>query len=531
MNHKKKSSVFLLGVFLFVTQILQAQNERPNILLIIADDASRTSFGAYGSNFVETPNFDRLANKGILFTNAFTSNPKCSPSRASLLTGRYSWQLEEACNHNPFLSDRWLFYPSLLEKDGYFVGFTGKGWGPGIYKNELQGGDFRVQHNPAGHAFNNKTLKPPYNGISNIDYVENFRTFLKEKADDKPFCFWMGVKEPHRGYESGSGAKEGKVLTEIIPQSFLGDNEIVRGDLSDYAVEVEWFDKQIGQSIKLLEENGFLENTLIVVTSDHGMPFPRIKGQIYDEGFHVPLVISWRAGIKKNCVISDFINFADIAPTITEAAGVPIPQSMTGKSFLDILLSKKEEQEKDSRDYTLVGKERHDLGRTDGELISVSYPVRAIRNAQFLYIRNFKTDRWPAGDPEFGFMNCDNSPTKTYILKHNSSAEDMRNFELCFGKRPEEELYDVNSDPDCIVNLAGNRQYAKIKRQLWKKLKKELTLQHDPRIMGKGEIFDFYPNRNISKAKELYGERFYDPVMRFIREYPCKKNLIPEDYY
>ena len=530
MNLKNKSCAFFFGMSLFVTHTLQAQNERPNVLIIIADDASRTSFGAYGCNYAKTPNLDRLANEGVLFTNAYTSNPKCSPSRASLLTGRYSWQLEEACNHNPFLTDRWEFYPSLLENDGYFVGFTGKGWGPGIYKNELQGGYYRVQHNPAGHAFNSKILKPPYKGISNIDYAENFKTFLDKKSDSNPFCFWLGTKEPHRGYELGSGKKEGKVLSEITPQPFFPDNEIIRGDLADYAVEVEWFDKQIGKSIKLLEEKGLLENTLIIVTSDHGMPFPRVKGQIYDEGFHVPFVVRWNGNTKGKRTVTDFINFADVAPTILEAAAIPIPQSMTGKSFLDILLSPEEGRLKDSRDYTLVGKERHDIGRTDGDLISVGYPVRAIRNDQFLYVKNFKPNRWPVGDPEYGYLNCDNSPTKTYILKHNSSEEEIQYFNLCFGKRPEEELYDINSDPDCILNLAENKKYEKIKRQLWQKLKKELVLQNDPRIMGKGEIFDFYPYRDISTAKKLYGEKFYDPVEDFIRRYPDKKEVLPENY-
>ena len=114
------------------TKVLSA-SDRPNILFIIADDASRDSFGAYGCEYIKTPNFDRIAREGVRFDQTYNCNPKCAPARACLLTGRYSWQLEEACNHNPFLSSNWSFFPFLLEDAGYFVGFTGKGWGPGIH--------------------------------------------------------------------------------------------------------------------------------------------------------------------------------------------------------------------------------------------------------------------------------------------------------------------------------------------------------------------------------------------------------------
>ncbi|MGB0761982.1 MAG: sulfatase-like hydrolase/transferase, partial [Rubripirellula sp.] len=179
LHFTNKYSNFGLVVLAFILKphlapILAAESpvtaKRPNILFIIADDASRDSMGVYGSTYVETPNFDRIAREGVLFTQAYNCNPKCAPARACLLTGRYSWQLQEACNHNPFLSDRWAFYPFLLEDAGYCVGYTGKGWGPGEFSG-YDASRTKDKLNPAGHPFQTRKLKPPYKGINNNDYA------------------------------------------------------------------------------------------------------------------------------------------------------------------------------------------------------------------------------------------------------------------------------------------------------------------------------------------------------------------------
>ena len=178
--------VFLTFTACFCAKLEAAQ--RPNILFIIADDASRDSFGVYGSTNVKTPGLDRIAREGVLFTHAYNCNPKCAPARACLLTGRYSWQLEEACNHNPFLSSKWQFYPYLLEQTGYHIGCTGKGWGPGKWQRPDKLKEVKSA-NPAGYPYNKIRLKPPYQGIANIDYAANFEAFLKTVPSDAPFCF------------------------------------------------------------------------------------------------------------------------------------------------------------------------------------------------------------------------------------------------------------------------------------------------------------------------------------------------------
>jgi len=496
---------------------------RPNILFIIADDASRDSFGAYGSTWVKTPGFDRIAQEGVLFTQAYDCNPKCAPSRACLLTGRYSWQLEEACNHQPILSNKWVFYPWLLENAGYEIGYTGKGWGPGVWKG---GGVAKAKgDNPAGHAWNRIHHKPPYKGISGLDYAANFAAFLDARDKKKPFCFWLGTWEPHRSYEHNSWKRDGRDISKVTVPPYLPDNKTVRGDLADYAIEVEWFDHHIVRALKYLESRGLLDDTLIIATSDHGMPFPRVKGQIYEDGFHVPFAARWGGKIKSGRSVSDFITFPDLAPTLMELAGVPAPKQMTGSSFAKQLLSEKSGRIDPARDHTLLGKERHDIGRTDGELLSVGYPARAIRTDAFLYVRNFKPNRWPVGDPKYGFMNCDSSPTKHYLTRKSPENKNNPYFLLAFGKRPAEELYRITDDPSCMKNLAADPDFAKVKSRLWKQLESELKTQGDPRILGGGDIFDYYPYWNVKRQQKLYKRPDWNPIKIFEEKYG--KPVIP----
>lgn len=448
---------------------------QPNILLVIADDWSYGHASVFNVPWIRTPAFDRVAREGVLFRNAFTSNPKCSPSRASILTGRNSWQLKEAMNHNSIFPPEFPVYPDILEQAGYFVGYTGKGWGPGEWR---VGGRKR---NPAGPEFNRYRLKPPYNGISVVDYARNFEDFLSKRPAGKPFCFWLGTHEPHRAYEEGSGVRAGKDPKLVLLPPYYPDADLIRRDILDYAVEVEWFDQHLERVLKKLEEIGELDNTLIVVTSDNGMPFPRVKGQIYEHAFHMPLAIRWGAVSPGGRVVDDFINFRDLAPTFLEAAGLTPPPSMTGRSFLDILKSAKSGWIDPSRNLMLVGKERHDLGRPN----DWGYPVRAIRTPEWLYVRNYEPDRWPVGNPETGYRNCDDGPTKFFILRRFD-----RYYKLCFGKRPAEELYRVDQDPDCVNNLAYDPKFVDIKRQLRERMEQLLRQEGDPRMLGNAAFFD-----------------------------------------
>lgn len=291
---------------------------RPNILFCIADDASYPHMGAYGCDWVKTPGFDRVAKNGILFNNAYTPNAKCAPSRCCIITGRNSWQLEEAANHWPFFPAKFKTYPETLTENGYHVGFTGKGCQP-LRIRKVNGKTRQL----CGTGYQKKRTTPPAKGISPCDYAANFEQFLQDKPADKPFCFWYGGLEPHRKYEFKAGiTKGGKKLSDIddVPD-FWPDTKLVRTDMLDYAYEIEYFDKHLQRMIDKLEDMGQLDNTLVVVTSDNGMPFPRAKGQEYEYSNHMPLAVMWKNGIKKpGRIVDDFVSFIDFAPTFLDLA-------------------------------------------------------------------------------------------------------------------------------------------------------------------------------------------------------------------
>lgn len=463
------------------TNKLLKSKKRPNILFAIMDDASH--MGAYGHKFVNTPNFDWVASKGILFNNAYTTNPKCAPSRASICTGMHTWQLEEACCHDVItFPSSFKTFPELLSKGGYHVGYTGKGWGPGNWQETRK-------WNPAGPCYNKYKLTPPERtNISDCDYAENFRYFLKEKGDDQPFYFWYGGFEPHRHYVPGEGRRHGKSIDNIqnLPIYWPND-DIVKEDLLDYAYEIDYFDLQLGKILNILREQDELDNTIIVVTSDNGCPFPRVKGQMYHQDFNLPLAICYPRLNNGGREEDSFISFTDFAPTFMEAAGLKLDEQFSGKSFYSQIVSTDRKQSFEGREFVTMGRENHDSGRKG----DVGYPVRCIRKGEYLYVRNFEPNRWPAGNPETFFGNCDGSPTKDLILDMYDEGNHVY-YDFCFGKRPLEELFNIDEDPDCVNNLADLEIYNEVCNNLWHILESYLKETNDPRVIGKGYIFDKY---------------------------------------
>ena len=236
--------------------LAEKAEKQPNILFCIADDASLQHMSAYGmSQYVKTPHFDRVAREGLLFANAYTPNPKCSPSRAMILTGRNLWQLEEAGNHAPSFPAKFTTFVEALSQNGYQVGYTGKGWPPGN-PGAINGKARQL----TGPAYNTLKLQAPTRAVSAVNYAANLEAFLDKKPQDQPFCFWYGGHEPHRVYAYGSGVALGKKkLSDInnLPP-FWPDTEQVRNDILDYAYEVEYFDQHIGKMLALLEKRGEL---------------------------------------------------------------------------------------------------------------------------------------------------------------------------------------------------------------------------------------------------------------------------------
>ena len=485
-------------------------NQRPNILFAFADDQSwlHTSFA--GDSNTKTPHFDRIARDGVYFTHCFSACPSCTPSRSAVLTGQDIWRLKQAgVLYGSIPADLPLF-PLLLSDAGYHVGYTGKGWVPG---DPFALG---LPRYPIGKEYNDATNRFVVPGLNDQDYAENFRRFLNDRPKNAPFFFWFGCKEPHRVYEDGIGKRLGKTTDNVQVPKFFPDDDVVRSDILDYCVEIEYFDRQLGQMLRQLEEVDELDNTIVVVTSDNGMPFPRCKTTLYDWGVRMPMAIRWHQ-IPPNRKIDDFVSLTDLAPTFLEAAGLAIPQSMTGKSLLAMLRSANQGRVEPTRDSVITAVERHTWCRPDG----ATYPSRAIRNYDFLYIRNFAPDRWPTGGPTFVSSNktfhgdVDACPTKTFMVDYKEQYP--REYELCFGKRPREELYDVRRDPDQVNNLAKNPEFAKVKQRLWKQLKSRLKSSGDPRIHGR-DPWQAYVYRQTIGFGATFNASLSDEQRRLARE-------------
>ena len=478
----KRRVTVACGVWLLMATVMtvavaaaaaEVPDRRPNILFCIADDWGWPDAGAYGDPVVKTPAFDRVAREGVLFENAFVTSPSCTPSRNSILTGQYHWRLGAGANLWSSLAPTHETYPLLVEDAGYHVGHAGKAWGPGDWK--ALG---RTRH-PAGEQVHN-----------------GFGAFLEKRPSEKPFCFWLGSSDPHRPYDEGSGRKAGIDPSKVRVPSDLPDCETVRSDLADYLFEVQRFDRDIAKALAILDATGEAANTIVVITGDHGMPFPRHKAHLYDSGTHVPLVIRWPAVVKTARRVTDFISLADLAPTFLEAAGLAVPPAMTGRSLLPLLAAEGSGRIDPARDHVLVGRERHTPAQEAPS--TVGYPMRAIRTDSHLYIRNFEPDRWPSGAPTGStrgpvFSDCDDSPTKQVLVERQDDPTIRPFYDLAFAKRPAEELYDLATDPGQLVNVAADPAHAQAKDDLAARLTEALGTTADLRMTGRGDVLESFP--------------------------------------
>lgn len=442
----------------------KAKVQRPNFLILMSDNQSWNHLGCYGDPVLKTPVIDQVASEGVRFTQAYCSAPSCAPARASMLTGMDIWKLGEAANLWGSFPPEYKVITQMLKDAGYLVGHEGKGWGPGDYK---AGG--RVD-NPAGDTFN------------------SFEEFYNERKKGQPFFYWFSSRDPHRPY-SNDGWKKGNIdLNKIQVPPYLPDNEDVRKDIGDYYSEIEDFDREVSSYIQLLKEMGQLENTVILVCADNGWQMPRGLANLYDFGTRIPFIISMPQRFKGGRVVDDFVSLNDVAPTFLELAGIEIPKEMNAKSLVSILQSDKQGQVDETRNFIVTARERHAFVRKNG----AGYGARSYRTKDYLYIRNYEPDSWPAGDPPLygdvdAHMLSYPCPTKMYMLK-NKDKEGVRElFDLGFGKRPAEELYDLGKDPFQLKNVANVEEYAKIKEELAGKLTNYLKQQGDPREIG-GEI-------------------------------------------
>ena len=511
-------------------------DDRPNIVFAFADDWGRFA-SAYreGENdstpnsVVSTPNFDRVARRGVLFNNAFVTAPSCTPCRSSLLSGQYFFRTGRGAILQGAIWDLSIpTYPLLLKDAGYHIGHSYKVWSPGTPRNAPYGAE-ATAYNKAGNKFNgfsqfvsNAADKDTARDELYEEVRANFHHFLDDRRRDEPFCYWFGPTNCHRRWIQGSG----KEIWGLNPDDlqgklppFLPDNEVVRQDVCDYLGEVQAFDAGLGVLLAKLEEIGELNNTLVVVSGDHGIPgFPNGKCNLYDFGVHVSLAACWGDHIVGERTVDDFVNLMDLAPTFLDAAGLEPPEVMTGRSFVEILKSKKHGQVVSTRDHVIVGRERH---VADARIDNLPYPQRAIRTKDFLYIRNFKPERWPMGvAPGFGLPNgpmpsnkqldkstfvafgdMDASPTKTWIISHREEPGIKKCFDIAFDRRPAEELYDLSKDSHQMQNVAAKSAYSETRKDLAGRLLATLKQTGDPRVIGDGSIFDKSPFSDSNPRK------------------------------
>ena len=510
---------FFLIISLFGCQEGTTLEKRPNILFAISDDQSFLHTGFAGASWINTPAFDRVAREGVCFSNCYAGSPGCAPSRSSIVTGRYHWQNEQAGQHAAGWFDKYVPFVDLLAANEYHTGYTGKGVGPFKYGEP----PLRSQ-NAAGEVYNQLAYEEGSpdderfaEAIRSTNYSANFRQFMEQREEDTPFFFWYGASEPHRAYEQDSWKRYDKSLDSVDVPVFLPDTEEVRGDLLDYAVEIEWFDLHLGRMIEYLEEIGELDNTIIIVTADNGMPFPRAKANAYEYGVHVPMAVRFPKEFPGGRKVDNPVSFIDLAPTILELTQTSSEGMLpiSGQSLVDLLSSEQEGVIPNSRGYALAGRERHSSSRYQ----NLGYPQRLLRQGDYLFIWNIEPERWPAGAPQrlvsdsteelhplygideegmhhsdWAFTDIDAAPTKSFIVENYDDPEYARYFELSVGKRPEYELFNVKKDPNCLTNLATDPEFTGLINELNETMLKVLTETEDPRVVGPDpDLFESYP--------------------------------------
>jgi len=403
--------------------IRPAQSQLPNILLLISDDHSKPHVGCYGDPIVHTPNLDRLAREGARFNNCFVASPQCSPNRSAIFTGCTPHTIGTSRLHTPMPPWERTFLEGLKEK-GYFVG---------AFRKVHQGEEFNKRFDFYG------------------DRQTPFQKFFDALPKGRPFFLQFGSTDPHRPYRPGAFRPPHDPAKVPVPP-FLPDTAEVRQDLAHYYDAIARFDAECGKLMELLRRNGLEENTMVVFTGDNGMPFPRAKGTCYDPGIQVPLVVWWPGRVKPGAVYDELISHVDLPATWLEVAGVPRPEKMQGRSFLNLLLGREYQR----REAVFCERNWHD--NFD--------PIRAVRTGRYKLIFN--------AAPHFPYRpawDLEDSPSWAAYLREARRGRLPRHLlQLLNPTRPVLELYDLHEDPNEFHNLASSPDHAELLRELMQKL-------------------------------------------------------------
>ncbi|TFF63439.1 MAG: DUF4976 domain-containing protein [Promethearchaeota archaeon] len=420
---------------------------KPNIVMFITHDQGQY-IGCYDSpqvpNNLNTPNLDKLAERGVMFTNYFCTAPQCSPSRGSIQTSLYPHQngLMGLVNRGWTLPDTNKTLAMYIKENGYTTHLLG------------------LQHeslNAETLGYDTISKRGPEFKYSRGRMEKQYKRFLEDhKSDEKPFFVNIGTIEVHRPFRAWSEPVD---PSRVKVPSYLPDNEEVIKDLAEFYGNVEIVDKTIGKLITYLEELNLIDNTLFIYTTDHGIPFPRAKCTLYDPGLKTCLIMYHKdtkefSGGKK---IHSLLSNIDFLPSVIDYIGGKLPDDIEGRSFIPIL-----------RGITDVTRKEIFAEKTFHEIYD---PIRGVRTKDFKYIRNFE--------------DLDTLYQIPQDIIRDPAGQVMK--EEYEEPRPEEELYDLRKDPEEKNNLVRSGEYRGILKQMKRKLKQWMEKTNDPLLKGKVE--------------------------------------------
>lgn len=415
---------------------------QPNILVFIADDVSWNDFGCYGNSGLRTPNIDSLAANGIKFTNAYLTASSCSPSRSSIITGRYPHNNGKAAELHLAIADHLPWIPELLQYEGYYTALSGKNH----MKREDGSHEEFWDHEDGG--------KEPGNRGGEAFWVD----VTQERPKDRPFFFWFASSDAHRQWDADEDWKAelyGPMtkLSDVTVPPFLLDTPETRQDLASYYNEITRFDYFIGEVVTELKAQDVLDETLIVVLADNGRPFPRAKTRLHDSGMKTALVAHWPGGIKDPGTSDSLVSVIDLAPTFFELAEGDPNETFQGVSLTSLFKDRKSEVRK----YAFSEHNWHDYEAL----------ARSVRTKEWLYLENFRTESaWQ------GPADSVRSPSFTQLLSsHKSGDLSQAQVDVFLAPRPAAELYHLGDDPHQLSNLADYGDFTGIKRSLSSVLK------------------------------------------------------------
>lgn len=416
-----KHLIFLLGIPLFLISCqdkkVESDSTTPNFIVFIADDVSWDDFGCTGNQFVQTPNIDQLAANGLIFNNFYLTASSCSPSRNSIITGRYPHNTGAPELHQT-PPDFMKSFPEVLRENGYYTGQSGK-FHMGPYAR--RGFDVTYDRDQKiGDGGEEMWLKT-----------------LQERDKQKPFMMWFASYDAHRDWGpnefSGTHAPE-----SIVPPFYLDSGYQTKEDLAKYYDEIKRFDHFIGLVVEELKQQGAYENTLIMVMADNGRPFPHSKTRVNDRGMKSPFILHWPEGIGGKDTSDGLVSAIDIAPTLLKLAGIKPIEQMQGKSF-EILINKPDQP---FRNYVFAEHNWHDYEAHE----------RMVRSERWMYIRNSRPNL-----PQMGPADAVKSPSNLALMdRRKNGTLTAVQADIYATPRPQEELFDCQRDPNQLLNIAAD---------------------------------------------------------------------------